>query len=198
MAKNKFIRVALVALMTIALVISVSPICAFATDDTVATDTTEENVLLSATPDTSETADSSNDVELGDNDVDISDLLGGEDTNADTATGTDTGAADTNESADEDAAKDEDKGLTTGDYVGIAIVAVIVIGVVIFVVKNREKVAKFFREVKSELKKIVWSPWKQVKKNLIIFIIIAVICAVVIGVLDYVFDQGILKLSELI
>ncbi|MBR4295768.1 MAG: preprotein translocase subunit SecE [Clostridia bacterium] len=198
MAKNKFIRVALVALMTIALVISVSPICAFATDDTVATDTTEENVLLSATPDTSETADSSDDVELGDNDVDMSDLFGGEDTDADTATGTDTGAVDTDENTDENATEVKDKGLTTGDYIGIAIVAVIVIGVVIFVIKNREKVAKFFREVKSEIKKIVWSPWKQVKKNLIIFIIIAVICAVVIGVLDYIFDQGILKLSELI
>ncbi len=62
----------------------------------------------------------------------------------------------------------------------------------------REKVKKFFRDYKSELKKIVWSPARDVKKNTIVVIIIAVVFALIIGGLDILFSKGIGSLTDLI
>ena len=46
------------------------------------------------------------------------------------------------------------------------------------------KVCKYFRELKSELKKVVWSTPKQVLKNTLI----VVACVLVVGVFIWVFD----------
>ena len=46
------------------------------------------------------------------------------------------------------------------------------------------KVAKYFRELKSELKKVVWSTPKQVLKNTLI----VVACVLVVGVFIWAFD----------
>ena len=46
------------------------------------------------------------------------------------------------------------------------------------------KVRKYFRELKSELKKVVWSTPKQVAKNTLI----VVACVLVVGVFIWVFD----------
>ena len=45
-------------------------------------------------------------------------------------------------------------------------------------------VAKYFRELRSELKKVVWPTPKQVLKNTLI----VVACVVVIGIFIWVFD----------
>ena len=46
------------------------------------------------------------------------------------------------------------------------------------------KVAKYFRELKSELKKVVWSTPQQVLKNALI----VVGCVLVVGIFIWVFD----------
>ena len=46
------------------------------------------------------------------------------------------------------------------------------------------KVARYFRELKSELKKIVWATPKQVLKNALI----VVACVLVVGVFIWMFD----------
>ena len=46
------------------------------------------------------------------------------------------------------------------------------------------KVAKYFRELRSELKKVVWSSPKQVAKNTLIVLA----CVLVIGAFIWVFD----------
>ena len=46
------------------------------------------------------------------------------------------------------------------------------------------KVARYFRELRSELKKVVWSTPKQVLKNALI----VVACVLVVGVFIWVFD----------
>ena len=46
------------------------------------------------------------------------------------------------------------------------------------------KVKKYFRELRSELKKVVWSSPKQVLKNTLIVIV----CVLVVGVFIWVFD----------
>ena len=45
-------------------------------------------------------------------------------------------------------------------------------------------IARYFRELRSELKKVVWSTPKQVAKNTLIVIA----CVIVVGVFIWVFD----------
>ena len=59
------------------------------------------------------------------------------------------------------------------------------------------KVCKYFRELKSELKKVVWPPPKQVLKNALI----VAACVLVVGVFIWLFDfvagigiEGLIKL----
>ena len=46
------------------------------------------------------------------------------------------------------------------------------------------KICKYFRELKSELKKVVWSTPKQVLKNTLV----VVACVLVVGVFIWAFD----------
>lgn len=50
--------------------------------------------------------------------------------------------------------------------------------------RTYSKVAKFFRELKSELKKVVWPTWAQVLKNSLT----VVACVLVVGVFIWIFD----------
>ena len=49
---------------------------------------------------------------------------------------------------------------------------------------------KFFREVKSELKKVVWPTRKQVINNALIVFAIVIIVGVIIYALDTIFQFG--------
>lgn len=76
--------------------------------------------------------------------------------------------------------------------------AVIVFVILYFAVpKVRDAVNKFFREYKSELGKIVWSSWSDVKKNTAVVIIIVAAFSLMIGVLDFLFAKGIAGLGLL-
>ena len=57
---------------------------------------------------------------------------------------------------------------------------------------------KWFRGMKSELKKVVWPTWAQVRNNTLVVIVVSIIFAVVIGLIDYLAYQGILALLGLI
>ena len=46
------------------------------------------------------------------------------------------------------------------------------------------RICKYFRELRSELKKVVWSTPKQVLKNALI----VVCCVIVVGIFIWVFD----------
>ena len=59
------------------------------------------------------------------------------------------------------------------------------------------RIAAFFRSIKSEVKKISWSPASEVRKNTIVVLIVLVICVAALYVLDYVFLQGITTLGNL-
>ncbi len=61
-------------------------------------------------------------------------------------------------------------------------------------VKNfASRIAKFFRDTKSELKKVVWPSKKDVKTNTIVVLVCVVIAAVAMILLDSIFG-GILGL----
>ena len=56
--------------------------------------------------------------------------------------------------------------------------------------KKKGRVKEAWKGFKSEVKKIVWPSGKQVLKNTLVVLVILVICAVVIGLLDYAFAGG--------
>ena len=60
--------------------------------------------------------------------------------------------------------------------------------------KSGNKIVRFFKEVKSELKKVVWPSKKQVIKNTLIVIAAVAIIGLIIWVLDLAFGFGLSKL----
>ena len=63
--------------------------------------------------------------------------------------------------------------------------------------KKKGKIKEAWRGFKSEVKKVVWPSWKQVLKNTGIVLVVVLICAIIIGALDYAFGTGIVALSKL-
>lgn len=62
--------------------------------------------------------------------------------------------------------------------------------------KSGNKIIRFFKELKSELKKVVWPSKGQVIKNTLIVIAAVIIIGIVIWVLDLAFGFGISKLIK--
>ncbi len=59
------------------------------------------------------------------------------------------------------------------------------------------RIAAFGRSLKSEVKKISWSPWTEVRKNTLVVVVVIAICAVALAIVDYVFLQGITALGKI-
>ena len=54
-----------------------------------------------------------------------------------------------------------------------------------FFVRAGKRIARWFREMRSELKKVVWPTWKQTLNNAVIALVIMVCAGIVIGAFDY-------------
>ena len=63
--------------------------------------------------------------------------------------------------------------------------------------KNPGRIAKFFRDYKSELKKVTWCPFKSVKSNTALVVGLVAVLAVVIGLLDFGASTGIIEFGKL-
>ena len=63
--------------------------------------------------------------------------------------------------------------------------------------KKKGKLKEAWRGFKSEAKKVVWPSWKQVLKNSGIVLVVVLVCAIVIGALDFTFREGIDALTKL-
>ena len=61
-------------------------------------------------------------------------------------------------------------------------------------VKKQNKIVKFFKEVKSEMKKVVWPSKKQLVNNTLIVIAVVVLIGIVIAIFDTIFQFGFFKL----
>ncbi len=60
-----------------------------------------------------------------------------------------------------------------------------------------QKVKKFFRDYGSELKKITWSPFKDVKKNGALVIGAMVVFGAALAVIDWLFSWGVELLGRI-
>ena len=64
-------------------------------------------------------------------------------------------------------------------------------------VKLSERLKKFWRDYKSEFKKIVWPSKEDTTRNTVVVVVSIVIVGVVVSVLDFLFSQGLTLLSHL-
>ena len=64
-------------------------------------------------------------------------------------------------------------------------------------VKLGARIKKFFKDYRSEMKKIVWPTRQQVVKNTGVVLVAIVFIAAIVGVLDLIFGLGINALSSL-
>ena len=134
-------------------------------------------------------------------DVDLSDSADGEKgeddaTDGETGEVTTTGAEETSEdvAAAEETAK---KGLSTNAIIWIVVGGVVLVAAVVLCIIFREKVGKFFRVYKSEIKKVVWLPWDQTKKSTLVVLVILIICAAAICLVDLGLSKGFLAFLKL-
>ena len=59
-------------------------------------------------------------------------------------------------------------------------------------------ICRYFRELRSELKKVVWPTPKQVLKNTLIVVVCILVVGAFIWLFDFVADLGITKLLSLV
>jgi len=66
--------------------------------------------------------------------------------------------------------------------------------------KNKKNIfrpiVKYFKDVKSELKKVVWPTYKQIQKNTIVVLACVLIVGIFIWVLDFGFSMSLGKVVE--
>ena len=84
--------------------------------------------------------------------------------------------------------------LTIGEIIVLGVMLALLIAVVIFLIKKREKAAGMVREYESEVKRITWLSWKDTKKSTVVVLIGLVVCATVISLLDLGLSHGFLEL----
>ena len=77
------------------------------------------------------------------------------------------------------------------------IIAAIIVILVVVAIKFRAKLSAFFRSVKSELGKIVWSSKENTRKSFLVVIVVAVVIAAIIWILDLAFNTGLGLLGKL-
>ncbi|MBQ2840853.1 MAG: preprotein translocase subunit SecE [Oscillospiraceae bacterium] len=63
--------------------------------------------------------------------------------------------------------------------------------------KKRRGIATWFREMKSELKKVVWPSLTQVYKNTVIVLVVCAVFAVITGLMDLVLKLGVSFLHKI-
>ena len=64
-------------------------------------------------------------------------------------------------------------------------------------VKFTERAKKFWRDYKSEFKKIVWPSKEETTKSTVVVVSTIVVFAVAIAILDFIFSKGLTLLSHL-
>ena len=193
MLNSKLKRISLALVLAVVLTLSLFTLSAFALEDAGAASDGEQGIIL----------DVSAPVEIDTAAADAEDAKAPE---TDAGSAADSEAATTTGEAEEDDHEghdhgdqeaDEKKGFTTGSIISLAALGVVIILVVVYCLTHREKVAKLFRGLKSEMKKIVWTPWNQVRKNTLVVLVVIIATAILIGLLDFLFSKGIFTLGKL-
>ena len=66
-----------------------------------------------------------------------------------------------------------------------------------FFVRTGRAISKWFREMKSELKKVVWPSGKQLVNNTLVVLAAVLVVGVVVVLFDFLADNGVALLGRL-
>ncbi len=94
--------------------------------------------------------------------------------------------------------KEEDHFVLYTGLITLGIVAVILVCVLVWVLKDKERALKTWRSFKSEFKKIVWAEKHDTMKKTILVVVALVVFGVVIGLIDYLFSLAVVGLGKII
>lgn len=202
MKNSKLKRTSFALLLAVVLMLSLFPVAAYALDEAGEAANGENGLLLDAAPLLTTTAAGENNDLQEKGTVASADKA---DTTADTTPETDEGTTpetdtDTTPETTPETEKTEEtekKGLSLADIISLAILGVVIILVVVYCLTHKEKVSKLWRGLTSEFKKIVWTPWNQVRKNTIVVLVVIIAAAIVISVADFLFSKGIFALASI-
>ncbi len=112
----------------------------------------------------------------------------GEETSAETGSG----------SSGSDNSTTASKKVNRYGLVTLIITAVILVIILIWVLRDRERAVKTWRSFKSEFKKVVWADRHETLKNTILVVVAILVFAAVFGVIDYLLSLLIVTLGRII
>ncbi len=107
-------------------------------------------------------------------------------------------ADDTTEAVDDDHDHDHEKEFGVADIISLGVLVLVIVAVLVYCLTHKEKVGKFCRSLVSEFKKIVWSPWNQVRKNTLVVLAVVISFAIAIAIVDLLFSKSIVALGKLL
>lgn len=84
----------------------------------------------------------------------------------------------------------------------ITLAVIVVIVAVLFILaktnsKLGQRIAKFFKDYKSEIKKISWMPRKDLVRSTLVVLAVLIVAGVAIGLLDFIFSELVKLLSSI-
>lgn len=178
MLKNRLLKV-LPVLLALLLVFTVSVFATVAEEESASADETTE--ATSAEETTSKDAS------------DASDASEGTSSEA---------AAESSAPAEDHDHEDESKPSNIPWKLIITVAVIVVIAAVLFILaktnsKLGQKIAKFFKDYKSEIGKISWMSRKDLLRSTLVVLAVLIVAAVAIGLLDFVFSELVKLLSSI-
>lgn len=121
----------------------------------------------------------------------------------DTSSATSSAATETSAPADEhDHDHDHEEASNIPWKLIITVAVILVIAAVLFILaktnsKLGQKIAKFFKDYKSEIGKISWMPRKDLVRSTLVVLAVLIVASVAIGLLDYGFSALVRLLSSI-
>ena len=191
MKSGKIYRIA-AFLLALTVMFALASLSAFASGEDSAPDA--GSTLTTGTTGTTGSEGSSDDTATSDGDTG-STTGSDEDGSGEDATGA------TEETTAEATTETEAKEINWDLIITLSVIGLLIIVFFIFFFANpgfRAKVKKLCKDLSSELKKVVWSPWRDVKKNTVIVIVVSLGAALLIFILDMLFSKGLAALTTLV
>ncbi len=190
MSKNRLLRL-LPVLLALLLVFSASVFAPFAEPDDTSSEATTSEVTSSEAASEETSSDTSSEATSEEASSDASSEAVAEESSTDGES-----EASTDEEATSDAESDateEEAGSSIPWKLIISLIVIVAIVAILFILaktnsKLGQRIAKFFKDYKSEISKISWMPRNELVRSTLVVLAVIVASAIVIGLLDLLFS----------
>ena len=190
MSKNRLLRL-LPVLLALLLVFSASVFAPFAEPDDTSSEATTSEVTSSEAASEETSSDTSSEATSEEASSDASSEADAEESSTDGES-----EASTDEEATSDTESDateEEAGSSIPWKLIISLIVIVAIVAILFILaktnsKLGQRIAKFFKDYKSEISKISWMPRNELVRSTLVVLAVIVASAIVIGLLDLLFS----------